>query len=420
MRLKTILNKVCNFKGFVIGNSSFSDKKNRIDIKISPRKGSKGICSKCKKPGPTYDHLSERKFEFIPIWGFSIFFIYSMRRINCSNCGIKVEEVPWTNGKEQTTKQFQHYLSHFAKKMSWKDVASTFKVSWYTVYYSVASIVNYGMSHRSINTVTAIGIDEVLFHSNHKYVTLVYDITSKGRRLLWVGKKRTKKTLRRFFADTWNEDRTFRKGIKVVCSDMWKGYLSVIKEKVPNAHNVLDKFHIVQHLNKAIDQVRAAEVKKIKASGGKPLLTKTKWLFLKRKINLTKSQKGKLKEIIEENIELNTLKAYFLKEEFYKFWTYKSPTWAGKFLDNWCELAIETELEPMKKVAKMLQNHRELLLNYFITGKQYNSGIVEGLNRKINLTIRKGFGYRSFKVFQIAIYHQLGELPEPEMTHRFF
>ena len=68
----------------------------------------------------------------------------------------------------------------------------------------------------------------------------------------------------------------------------------------------------------------------------------------------------------------------------------------------------------------MLQNHRELLLNYFITGKQYNSGIVEGLNRKINLTIRKGFGYRSFKVFQIAIYHQLGELPEPEMTHRFF
>jgi len=420
MRLKTILNKTCDFKGFVIGKSSFSSKRNRIDVEIYPRKGSKGICSKCGRTGPTYDHQPARAFEFIPILKFSIFFIYSMRRITCPNCGIKIESVPWANGKEQTTKAFQYYLSYFAKMMSWKDVASTFKVSWDTVYHSVASVVNYGLAHRNIGDVTAIGVDEVLFHRNHKYVTLVYDITSKGRRLLWVGQKRTKKTLRRFFADTWNENRKFRKNIKVVCSDMWKGYLSVIKEKVPNALNVLDKFHIVQHLNKAVNDVRIQEVKKLKADGLAPVLTKMKWIILKRKINLTRSQKGKLKELSENDIELNTLKAYLLKEEFQRFWSYKSPTWAGKFLDNWCESAKETELEPMIKVAKMLQNHRELILNYFITGKEYNSGIVEGLNRKVNLTIRKGYGYRTFKVFQIALYHQLGDLPEPEATHSFF
>lgn len=420
MRLKTILNKICNFKGFIIEKSSFAKNENRIDVKISHRKGSKGSCSKCGKAGPTYDHRPQRAFEFIPIWGFSVFFIYSMRRIKCSNCGIKVEQVPWADGKQQTTKLFQYYLSYFAKMMSWKDVSSTFKVSWDTVYYSVAAVVRYGLAHRDIGNVTAIGVDEVLFHKNHKYVTLVYDITSKGRRLLWVGQKRTKKTLRRFFADTWNENRKFRKNIEVVCSDMWKAYLSVIKEKVPNAFNILDKFHIIQHLNKAVNQVRIEEMKKLKADGGTPVLTKTKWIFLKKKINLTKSQKGKLKELTEKNIELNTLKAYILKEEFQRFWTYKSPTWAGKFLDNWCELAKETKLNPMIKVANMLQNHRVLILNYFITGKQYNSGIVEGLNRKVNLTIRKGYGYRTFKAFQIALYHQLGDLPEPTTTHSFF
>ena len=420
MRLKTILNKVCNFKGFVIGKSTFSDKEKEINVNISSRKGSKGICSQCGKSGPTYDHQPQRRFEFIPIWGFSIFLIYSMRRIDCSKCGIKIEKVPWANGKEQTTKSFQYYLAHFAKLMSWKDVATTFKVSWDTVYHAVEYVVTYGKKHRDISEVSAIGVDEIAFHKNHKYVTLVYDITSKGRRLLWVGEKRTMKTLRRFFADMWNENRSFRKNINVVCSDMWKSYLKVIEEKVPNAFNVLDKFHIMQHLNKAIDKVRAEEVKKLKADKCSPVLTNTKWIFLKRKFNLTKSQKGKLKELVTENIASNTLTAYVLKEQFHKFWEYKSPTWAGKFLDNWCDLADETKLEPMIKVSKMLKNHRELILNYFITGKQYNSGIVEGLNRKVNLTIRKGFGYRTFKVFQMALYHQLGDLPEPEDTHRFF
>jgi len=119
-------------------------------------------------------------------------------------------------------------------------------------------------------------------------------------------------------------------------------------------------------------------------------------------------------------MNLNTVKAYVLKEQFHHFWDYKSPTWAGKFLDNWCELANESELEPMIKVAKMLQKHRELILNYFIAKKEFNSGIVEGMNRKVNLTIRKAFGFRSFDVMQTALYHQLGKLPEPVFTHEFW
>ncbi len=148
------------------------------------------------------------------------------------------------------------------------------------------------------------------------------------------------------------------------------------------------------------------------------ILKNSRWCFLKRVFNLTKSQKGKLKELLELN--LNIVKAYILKEQFHKFWEYNHATWAGKFLDNWCELAEESELKPMIKLSKMLQNKRDLILNYFKVKKDFNSGVVEGLNRKVNLTIRKAFGFRSFDVMKTALYHQLGKLPEPEFEHDFW
>ncbi len=342
-----------------------------------------------------------------------------MRRVQCPRCKkIIVEKVPWANGKNHLTYIFACFLASWAKEMPWKTVAYRFHTSWQTVHKSVKMVVDYGLKHRIINNVTALGIDEVQYHQGHKYMTLVYQIDKGCRRLLWVGKDRTKKTLRRFFADMWNIDRCFRKNIKVVCTDMWKAYLHVIKEKVPNAINVLDKFHIMQKIGKALDQVRVAEAKRLKEEGKEVFLKGSRWCFLKRKFNLTKSQKGKLKELIDLN--LNIVKAYILKEQFHKFWDYISPTWAGKFLDNWCELVRESELKQMIKITTMLQKHRDLILNYFIAKKEFNSGIVEGLNRKVNLTVRKGFGYRSFDVMETALYHQLGNLPEPSFQHEFW
>lgn len=418
MRLKTILNKCLDFKSFVIGKSQFSKDGKAIEVSIRARKGSDLICSHCGKPAPGYDRLPERHTEFIPFWGFSICFVYPMRRVNCPCCGIKVEKVPWISGKQQISPHYAVYLAGWAKEMSWSSVARRFRTSWQTVWRSVEMVVSYGLSHRKIRGVTALGVDEVQYQKGHTYMTLVYQIDKDSRRLLWVGKKRTMKTLRSFFTDMWHIDRTFRKGIKVICSDMWKPYLRVIKEKTPNAINILDTFHIMKKLNDAVDQVRRDEVKRLKKEGKEPILTKTRWCFLKRRFNLTRSQKRKLKELVDMNVTM--MKAYILKELFHKFWAYKSPTWAGKFLDNWCELARESKLDPMIKAAKMLQSHRELILNYFRAKKEYNSGIVEGLNRRVNLTVRKSFGFKSFEIMKIALYHQLGKLPEPKFTHEFW
>jgi transposase len=128
--------------------------------------------------------------------------------------------------------------------------------------------------------------------------------------------------------------------------------------------------------------------------------------------------KTQLKELVKLN--LNIVKAYILKEQFHKFWKYNSPTWASKFLKNWIELVHESELQPMIKVTKTLENHHDLILNYFIAKKEFNSGIVEGLNRKVNLTVRKAFGYRSLDVMKTALYHQLGKLPEPQFDHDYW
>jgi len=171
------------------------------------------------------------------------------------------------------------------------------------------------------------------------------------------------------------------------------------------------------HFSKALDKVRAGEVKELKAKGHEPVLTKTRWLLLKRPENLSDKQESKLAQLVKHN--LRSVRAYLLKEEFQLFWTYRSPFWAGWFLDQWCNKTMRSKLEPMKEVARMLRGHRKLLLNWFHAKGQLSSGVVEGFNTKAKLTSRKSFGFRTFRGIEIALYHALGALPEPESTHRF-
>ena len=152
-----------------------SDSEKCIIVTIKPRKNSRAVCSLCQTESPGYDKTGKRLFEFIPAWGFHVFFEYNMRRVQCSKCKkVVVEKVPWADGKNHFTFFYIKYLADWTKEMAWKTVA-------------------------------------------------------KGsRRLLWVGKDRTKKTLRRFFSDMWNLDRKFRKNIKVFCTDMWRAYLGLV------------------------------------------------------------------------------------------------------------------------------------------------------------------------------------------------
>jgi transposase len=417
MQLKCILNRVQLHRGFVYGTVRWSltrKMRTALDIQIRPRKRSRPVCSGCGKCGPGYDTLPLRRFEFVPLWGIAIFFLYAMRRVDCPDCGIKVERVPWADGKNHLATTYAWFLAKWAKRLSWKEAAVAFQSSWENVFRSVKMAVAWGLAHRNLENVLSLGIDEIAWKKGHKYLTLVYQIDSGRKRLLWVGKERTQKTLRRFFKE-FGKERTAR--LRFICSDMWKPYLRIVAEVAGQAVQIIDRFHVMTHFGKAIDKIRAAEARELKTRGEEAVLTGSRWCLLKRPENLTDKQVVKLEELLA--INLKTIRAYLLKEDFQNFWSYISPAWAGKFLDDWCRRTMRSRLKPMKKVAKMLRAHREPLLNWFRCRGQVALGAVEGFNNKAKVTTRKAYGFRSFDILKIALYHTLGELPEPEFTHKF-
>jgi transposase len=417
MLLKSILNRVQSHHGFVYGTARWHNRRGRnvLEIEIRARRGSKPVCSRCGRNGPGYDVLPQRRFEFVPLWGFPVFFLYAMRRVDCPRCGVKVEQVPWAEGKNHLTTTYAWFLARWARRLSWKEVGEVFQTSWDNVFRSVKMAVTWGLAHRDLENVTAIGIDEIAYKKGHNsYVTLAYQIDAGCRRLLWIGKERTQKTLRQFFKELGTE-RTAR--LRFICSDMWRPYLQVVAEMAGEALHILDRFHIMSQMNKALDKVRAQETRELKAKGEQPVLTRSRWCILKHPQNLTDKQGVKLKELLACN--LRTIRAYLLKEDFQRFWRYQRAAWAGKFLDDWCRRTMRSRIQPMKQVAKMLRSHRKLLLNWFRAREQVALGAVEGLNNKAKVTCRKAYGYRSFEVLKIALYHTLGCLPEPEHTHRF-
>jgi len=383
---------------------------------VRPRRGSAAICSRCHQPAPGYDQLGERRFEFIPLWGFLVFLLYAMRRVHCRRCGAGVvEEVPWGDGKRTLTKAYMLFLARWARRLSWKETAAVFRTSWDKVFDAVEYLVTWGRAHRQLGQIEAIGVDEIPYAKGHQYLTLVYQMDIGLTRLLWVGKERTTASFQGFFT-TIGE--AVASKIAFVCSDMWEPYLKVIREKCSEALHILDGFHMVAKMNKALDEVRAEEARRIHREGRLPVLKKSRWLLLKREENRAEEQRFRLRDLLRYN--LKTVRAYLLKEAFQQLWDYNSVAWAGKFLDAWCRHTMRSRIEPMKKIARSLRQHRELILNYFRAQKLISSGVVEGLNNKAKVTMRKSYGFRTFHVLEMALYHSLGKLPEPEVTHEFF
>lgn len=416
MQLRTILNRCHRLKSFVYGTSYFGDEGQTIHVAVKPRKGSQPVCSGCGRPGPTYDTArGPRGFAFIPLWGFAVWLWYSMRRVDCRRCGVTVERVPWASGKEQTCTVYQQFLAFWAKHLAWLQVARIFHTSWGVVFRAVRCVVTWGLEHRNLDGIKAIGIDEIAVWSGHRYLTVVYQIDADVRRLLWVGYGRTKGTCRAFFV--WL-GKARREALEFVASDMWRACIDVVKRWAPKAVHVLDRFHIVKNLNEAVDQVRRAENRALGKAGFNPL-KHARWCLLKCTEKLAPSQLDKMVNLLRYN--LRTVRAYLHKEAFAAFWRYRSAAWAGWFLDAWCKRVMRSRLAPLKAVARSLRRHRELILNWFRAKKQISQAVVEAMNGNAKLALRKARGFRSYETVRIALFHQLGRLPEPHFsTHRFW
>jgi transposase len=391
----------------------------QIEITVAAHGGIRGRCSVCQRPAPGYDRLAERRWLFVPLWGIPVWFRYAPRRVQCAEHGVVVEHIPWSDGKRPVTCAMMGFLARWARRLSWRETAVVFQTSWESVYRSVEWFVEWGLTHRQLDGIESIGVDEIHWGHGMKadnFLTVIYQIDAGCRRLLWIGKRRSEKTLRQGLKALGP---AVVKGLRFVCSDMWKPYLNVLAAEAGQALHVLDRFHITMHMNQAVDQVRRAEGTRLKAQSKDEAkrLKNMRWSLLRKGSRVRGEARKKLNALIAS--KLDTARAWELKEAFLHFWKYKSPIWAGAFLDYWCHRAMRSRLEPMQKVTHMLRAHEGLLLNWFRAKGEVSSGAVEGLNNKIRVITRRSFGFRTFKAMEMALYHTLGRLPEPETTHRF-
>jgi transposase len=398
LKVKTILNRIQHYAGFVYQDIRIGEEEGaqgRMEIRLEPHRG---MC-RCG--------------------GFRS--ISSMRRggVECPEHGVVVEHLPWSEGKRPLTTAMMGFLARWARRLSWRETAEVFQTSWEAVYRSVEWFVRWGLAHRELLGVESVGLDEI--HWGHglganNFVTVIYQIDAHCRRLLWVGKGRSQRTLRHGLRALGP---TVTQGIRFVRSDMWKPYLEVMAAQAGQALHVLDRFHITLHLNQAVDQVRRAESSRLRATGqaAAQQLKHMRWPLLRRSSRVRGRARQKLNALLAS--KLATGRAWELKETFRHFWRYKSVVWAGAFLDSWCFRAMRSRLEPMKKVVRMLRAHEELLLNWFRAKGEISNGAVEGLNNKIRVVTRRSYGFRTYEAMEIALYHTLGRLPEPESAHRF-
>src|SRR4030095_11964945 len=198
--------------------------------------------------------------------------------------------------------------ARWARRLPWKETAEAFRTSWDKVFDAVEHVVTFGLEHRVLGRIDAIGVDEIQYAKGHKYLTLVYQIDLDVTRLLWVGRERTIESFRGFFKVIGDE---LASKIVFVCSDMWEPYLKVIRERFSEALHILDRSHIVAKMNKALDEIRADETRRMRLQGLDPVLRKSRWLLLRREGNLQDEQRFRLRDILRYN--LKTVRAYLLK-----------------------------------------------------------------------------------------------------------
>ena len=255
-----------------------------IQIRLQAHQGIRGKCSQCGRSAPGYDRLEERNWQHVPVWGIPTYFCYAPRRVQCPEHGIGVEAIPWSEGKRPFTRAMMGFLARWARRLSWRETATVFHTSWEAVYRSVQWFVEWGLAHRKLENVRSLGIDELHWGRGkgaNNFITVLYQLDQGCRRLLWVGPRRTQATLKRGLKALGPE---VVKGLRFVCSDMWKPYVQVIAREAQHAVHVLDRFHITLHLNQAVDEVRRAESSRLRAAGkaSAQRLKHMRWQLLRR------------------------------------------------------------------------------------------------------------------------------------------
>lgn len=358
-----------------------------------------GHCS--RRTRRVHSRRPQRRWRDLRVRDQDLVLVYTPVRVKCPVCGPRVEHMPWARKWQRVTRALSLAIARLSKVLSWKKTATHFGVDWKTVFNAVKAAVHRGLQLRRWKPLRVIGIDEVSRSKGQRYLTLVYDL--ERRRLVWAGENRDAETMKKFFE--WLGPRR-AKSILIVCCDMWAVYLKAVREKLPRALVVFDRFHVVQHLNRAVDDVRRQCWREMTGEE-KSAFKRTRWLWLKNPWNLLRKEKRRLSALCRKNLPV--VRAYLLKEAFQRFWDYKSPGWSKPYLMQWLWWASHSRLDPFKRFARMIREHLDGILLW--TQLRVSNGALEGMNNKVKEVSHRAFGFRTTEGYITAIWHGCGDLP---------
>jgi transposase len=401
--IETFIRKQLRLKAHTVTKVEQTDENMLVYIdRLGKRLLRCGVCrQRCLE---IHDIRKEREWRDLSMRKLPLKLRYRPRRVDCPRCGVRVEDFPWAEPWARVTTALSNAVAVLARELSWQGTAREYGLNWKSVATIIKRVVQYGLKHRARPPVHAIGMDEVSRRKGQVYLTVVYDL--ERRVLLWVGDDRTEEAVRPFFTKEMGKRRC--QTLRVVCMDMWAPYAKLVRDHAVKAQILFDRFHIVKHLSDAVDAARR-ELWRQLTSKEKVEVKGTRWLLLKNPWNLTNDQKERLSTLVQWNSPL--VRAWYLKESFQLFWTYKQAWRAKQHLLKWINSAMRSRLESFKKFARMLRSHLDGILAW--TGTRLSNGAVEGMNNKIKSISHRSFGFRSAVNFIAAMYHCCARLPLP-------
>ena len=381
--------KILAWPGYRVYQHEINENAKTLKLWIRRKRGNRKIeCSGCgRKFSDIYD-TSERAVRDLPWSAFTATVMVEVYRVNCPDCGVKREKVPLLPSKAPFSRRFEEAVGLACEMASARQVARQFKLPASTVRAIDLRYLERWKESRRQPALRQMGVDEIYLGKKEKFLSVVCNLET--REPLWFGRERKKETLDGFFQTELSAKQ--RRGIQAACVDMWEPYRLSIQQWAPQCQIIYDKFHIMQRANAAIDEVRRAEFFR-KGGSMRDLVKGKRWLLLSRWVHLDTDKKRQLNQLFALNRRV--MKAYLLKESLDRLWTYHYEGAMLRYLQSWIDQLRWQRLRPFEKLAQMLLDHLEGILNYCRT--KVAMGVVEAVNGNIKSLLRRGRGYKNLR-----------------------
>jgi len=365
-------------------------------ILAEPDKRFRPICQRCGQLASGVHSWTQRKIRDLSFATAQTWVTCRYRKLLCAHCqGIHIEDLELFHPYLRVTTRLARYIYQLCELMSVSEVAQHLDIDWKTVKNIDKFYLERDYGQPDLKGLRIVAIDEISIRKGHNYLTIVLDFLTG--RVVFVGKNRKAKTLKRFFNQLSSGQ---RKRIEAVAMDMWDPFIKAVKDKLPHAKIVFDLFHVVANFNRVIDKVRNSEYRKA-SKDDKAVFKGAKYLLLKNRKNVRRpSHRQHLKELLKLNQVINTV--MILKDKLKHIWTYRSRTWAAKALDQWCDLARSLKNRSVNTFVRMIERYRYGIINH--CDHPIHTGKLEGVNNKIKVIKRKAYGFHDLRYFTLKIY----------------